>query len=538
MKNQLRLWICVGSALAGCLLVAFEKLFFPKLSAQNGLLICLGFGVITWITTSPAFFRKCVGEATPESLGAIRILVCAIQLMMTLWMEDLPSMALLPVEMRHPMGNINLLYSLPGFESFVRSQTSLQIFEWLTASILFLGLIGWQTRIFMPLGAFFYIILGGILRQYSWFYHTGLLPAYMMAVLSFTPCADGLSVDRLWKVYRGQPVPESDKPAPIYGWSRYACWVVLAISYVQAGLSKIYKGGWFWWDPTNMRSILYSQTLDPVQANWEVSLQLVHAPDIVFALLGIAGMYGEIAYGLVLFSKIARKILPIFMASVHIGIWFLQDIVFLDLIILQLIFYDFTQTRKTIQRWIAAREEPIQVLYDGFCPFCQRTIRLLDCFDIFERLQFIDFRQLNLADYNEKYNLSLTQSELEAEMYVISRGRAYVGFYGYRVIARVLPIFWLLVPWLYLPGISSLGKRIYRKIAQNRFNLIQCDSSCDIKSLPIEKSTRLLPWNETLKSIYYPLYVSGLIVVLSFIWFKHIENYPITTLQMFSSYSN
>lgn len=347
--RKLRLWLCIICALLGCLWVGFTTMFAPHWSTQDGLQICLGFGLVAWITTSPTFFKRYVGEATPESLGAIRIIVCTILLIMTLWIEDVPTTALLPVEMIRQRGIMQFFYAFPGFGSFVRSQTNLQIFEWLTALVLFLGIIGWKTRVIIPLGAFCYLLLGGIIRQYTWFFHTGLIPTYVLAVLSLTPCGDGLSVDRWWKVSRGQSVLNAERPAPIYGWSRYACWVVIALSYVAAGMSKLRKSGLFWWDASNMRSYLYSGTLDPMQSDWGLSVQLNHAPDILFALLGIAGIYGEIAFGLVLFSRIARWILPLFMMGVHIGIFFLQNIFFFDLIFLQLIFFDFTQIKKTIK---------------------------------------------------------------------------------------------------------------------------------------------------------------------------------------------
>lgn len=358
--RQLRFWLCLVSALLGCLWISLARLLAPDLSAQAGLIVCLGFGLLSWVTTSPTFFKKYVREATPESLGAIRIIVCTILLIMTLWIEDVPSSALLPAQMRHSMGIMQFFYSLPGFESFVRSQTSLQIFEWLTALILFLGIIGWQTRIVIPLGAFCYLLLGGIIRHYTWFFHTGLIPTYVILALSLTPCGDGLSVDRYRKIAQGKNVPIADRPSPVYGWSRYICWVVIALPYVAAGMSKLRIGGFFWWSATNMRTILYSGTLNPMQFDWGLSVQLSHFPDILFALLGIAGVYGELAFGMVLFSSIARRILPVLMMMMHIGILFLQNILFFDLILLQLVFFDFTEIKKTIARWIASNQGSVE----------------------------------------------------------------------------------------------------------------------------------------------------------------------------------
>ncbi|WP_163659215.1 VPS10 domain-containing protein [Adonisia turfae] len=348
--RNIRLIICLAGVVGAVGWVAFERLFAPQQSAENGFFICLGFAAVSWLVTSPWFVRRFVPETTAESLAAIRIVSCGTLVLMTLWMEDLPSSALLPIEIRHSMGVMDYFYNIPGFEAFSRHQPSLQLFEWITALVLILGTIGLKTRWVLPLGALFYLVLGGILRQYTWFYHTGLLPVYLLAVLSFAPCNDALSVDRWLKQRRGEPVPVADEPAPIYAWARYACWLILGVSYIQAGLSKIYFSGFYWWAPQNLKAKLLSTTLEPLQTDWTISLHLVHAPDIVFGFLGFVGIYGELAYGLVLFSRWARWIMPAAMAAMHVGIIFLQNIVFFDLILVQLIFYDYTAIRRWLNR--------------------------------------------------------------------------------------------------------------------------------------------------------------------------------------------
>ncbi|MGB3469151.1 MAG: hypothetical protein WBA74_27950 [Cyclobacteriaceae bacterium] len=156
-------------------IIVLPNLPFPVL-----LLFGLGLGLIGWIITSRQFSQKFVGEATAESLGAIRIITCTTVFIMCLWLEDIPTTALLPQEMRQPMGIIDFLYNIPGFEMFVTNQTSLQIFEWLTALVLFLGIIGWKTRFFVPLGAILYLILGGIVRHKIKFFHFGLTATYVL----------------------------------------------------------------------------------------------------------------------------------------------------------------------------------------------------------------------------------------------------------------------------------------------------------------------------------------------------------------------
>src|SRR5215510_16410536 len=203
----------------------------------------LGFLLIVLVSSSQAFIRRIVGEATPGTLGAIRMWTCSILLLTTRW-EDLGSIAWLPAEVRHPRGMLGYLYTLPiGLESLVTSEMSLRAFQLLTELLLFLGLVGWRTRVVLPLGALCHFLLLGILIDYSFFWHQNLVTLYVMIVLSFTPCGDGWSVDRLWKIYRGRTVPDADRTALVYGWSRYACWAVIALPYVANGLSKLVDGG-------------------------------------------------------------------------------------------------------------------------------------------------------------------------------------------------------------------------------------------------------------------------------------------------------
>ncbi len=312
-------------------------------------------GVILFsVTSSPAFFRRFVGTATPGALGALRILTCSVVLFITT-IEDLPSIALLPPETRAPQGLMRWAYTLPiGFDRLVASEAGLRVFQTLTEVILFLGILGWHSRVVIPLGAGCHFLLGGILRDYSYDWHQGWVPLYLMVILSFTPCADGWSVDRLRTVRRGRALPDADRAVAIYGWARYMCWVAIALPYVESGLAKLRYRGLSWWSGSNMRNILYTETLRPREFDWQVSLHLASAPDFVFSLLGLASVVLEVAFGLVLFSRRARRVLPVAMVAMHGGIWILQRILFVDLILLQLAFVDWTRMGKRIRERLAA----------------------------------------------------------------------------------------------------------------------------------------------------------------------------------------
>jgi hypothetical protein len=338
-----------------------EYLAYWRSVVWVGVFWCVGIwlvGPLRRAVSSRRFFERAVGAATPGALGAIRAWTCGTLLVMTLW-EDLASSALLPREMMRPRGVMFLLHLLPiGFDEFLANATALWLFEHFTALLLFLGVIGLGTRFVVPASAVCYLIMAGVFRGYAWFYHTGLIPIYVMAVLSFTPCDQGWSVDRLRRIARGDPVPAADRPSPVFGWARYAVWTVLAVPYVAAGCSKLYYGGPEWIAPDTMRSILLHTSLAMMEFEFDVAPALVQAPSVVFLFLAVMGLGTELLFGLVLVSRRARFWLPAAMALVHIGIVFLQNILFLDLILLQAVFYDWRPARLAIERRLAAYRTP------------------------------------------------------------------------------------------------------------------------------------------------------------------------------------
>ena len=202
------------------------------------------FVVLRAALRDPGFQAVHIAPVPATTLARIRILVSGILLTSTLW-EHLPSTAAIPRELIRPMGVLKLLYALPiGFERMAASATALGIFQAVTAGLLLLSLLGWRTRATVPLAALAYTILGGLLRQYVWFYHTGLIPLYVLWVLSVTPCGDGFSLDRRRRTRDGRET--SDEPRSVYAWSRYACWVAVALPYFAAGASKLRNSGLGW----------------------------------------------------------------------------------------------------------------------------------------------------------------------------------------------------------------------------------------------------------------------------------------------------
>ena len=477
--------------------------------------------LLAWTVTRPSFFRRAVGEATPGALGAIRALVLGRLLFMVLG-ERLATLATIPETLRRPMGVIELLFALPlGLDHLVRSAPALQVLQITAVLLLFLAMIGWRTRLTVPLGGLAAFLIAGLLRTYSFFWHQDLIALYVTAVLAFTPCGDGFSVDRLIAVARGR-TPRA-RAAAVYGWARYACWTAVALPYTAAGLSKLRNGGINWWNGTTMRRAVLTDTLNPMQFGWTFSLDLAYLPDGVFTLLGLTAVSGEVLYGLVLLFPWARLVFPLIMGTMHVGIVFLQNILFMDLILLQTIFYDFTKVRKWLGRWLNARRGRLEVLFDGDCMLCRRTVEIMRRLDLFERLAFTDFRRQPVPD--------LSPEVLARDMHVIGRGRVFRGFDAYRRIALVLPLGWLVAPFLWLPGMASLGPRVYTRVAAGRVAPLACDEHCRIPESVATTAAPVAPR----ASLRAPFAVAALGALLLANWVYQFEFFPLTALQMYSS---
>ena len=115
-----------------------------------------------------------------------------------------------------------------------------------------------------------------------------------------------------------------------------------------------------------------------------------------------------------------------------------------------------------------------RVLYDGDCAFCRKSIDLLTKLDWLARLEYI-----NVRDETQAFLKSppVAGAPLLEQMHVLpsSGQNLYGGYQAIRWLAWRLPATWLIAPFLYLPGMTWLGQKIYLTIARNRFKIIPCE---------------------------------------------------------------
>jgi predicted DCC family thiol-disulfide oxidoreductase YuxK len=113
------------------------------------------------------------------------------------------------------------------------------------------------------------------------------------------------------------------------------------------------------------------------------------------------------------------------------------------------------------------------VLYDGDCPLCRKSVRLLRGLDWWGALGYVNVRG---AERIPDLPVPVEPQRFLEEMHLLTPdGRQlYHGFKAFRWMAWRLPLTWFLIPFLYLPGMETLGQRAYLWVARNRFRLVPC----------------------------------------------------------------
>jgi predicted DCC family thiol-disulfide oxidoreductase YuxK len=133
------------------------------------------------------------------------------------------------------------------------------------------------------------------------------------------------------------------------------------------------------------------------------------------------------------------------------------------------------------------------VLYDGNCPLCLKSVAILKRLDWRRRLGYRNARDLaNLPESAVPLNVERLLNEMH--LLTPDRRRVFAGFGAFRWMASRLPLFWPVWPLLFLPGVPWLGRRIYRWVAKNRYNLVACHvGACALPARP----TGLSPVNDS-----------------------------------------
>jgi hypothetical protein len=163
--------------------------------------------------------------------------------------------------------------------------------------------------------------------------HEDAVLVFVLGIMALSRCGDGLSIDRLFSRPRTSGVPQPIPPilSGEYTWPVRAVWLVTALIFFAAGVSKIMKTGMEWVISDNMTILLlqFDYRNSPLTswgfyiARYGWICQILSAATIVF----------ETGFPLALFSRRARWVIVPAMASIQLWIQILMGIYFTQFMI-------------------------------------------------------------------------------------------------------------------------------------------------------------------------------------------------------------
>jgi predicted DCC family thiol-disulfide oxidoreductase YuxK len=128
--------------------------------------------------------------------------------------------------------------------------------------------------------------------------------------------------------------------------------------------------------------------------------------------------------------------------------------------------------------------ETLNLIYDGYCDFCFRVLKIFRWLDISGTLRLID------AHEHERVEATfpmLNEADTHNAMFAVTQdGQVYRGFFAFRHLVWQSPFTWPLILLFYFPGANFFGPRIYAWVARNRRDF-GCESNvCALpdRSLP------------------------------------------------------
>lgn len=190
---------------------------------------------------------------------------------------------------------------------------------------------------------------------------------------------------------------------------------------------------------------------------------------------------------LFLFSKRQFRVIYLFVGiGLHLGITLSLNIYpfGMGMLICYVLLVPFSWWRQ-LGQWLSAKQPRLTVYFDQQCPLCNRTVLILNHFDIFNGVAFKG-AQDHAASNPALANLSM--DTLMQDLYAVDRQqRVYSGVDTYIQILfnmrYLAPIGWVLS----VPGLHGLALKKYRAIADARTRVL-CDSDCLVAPKP-QKAT-------------------------------------------------
>jgi predicted DCC family thiol-disulfide oxidoreductase YuxK len=338
--------------------------------------------------------------------------------------------------------------------------------QWVVFHVLFLlsclaFMLGWKTS-----WVKWVVLIGQISydhRDPMLIYGVDKILACLLFILCLAPIGRALSLDRV-RAVRAVKCRELAAAPPPYAspWAG-ACTrlmqIQMAVLFFYSGLEKI-RGDEWWngdaiWMVFSTNEFYNRPVLDVLAAHY----WLVNVATYTTLLI-------ELSYPFLIWQRRTRPYLLAAAIFLHLqfGTWMGMPYFSFVMVMGHMSFVR-PEWLARLGAWWKGRIGDMEMIYDGKCGFCVRSMAWF--------LSFDGLRQIRIRNFRTDPSPLVSDAQMEKALYlVLPDGRTLPGFDAYRYVVLRVPGLWWQVPFFYVPFVSRLiGRPLYNWVAANRNRL-------------------------------------------------------------------
>jgi predicted DCC family thiol-disulfide oxidoreductase YuxK len=318
-------------------------------------------------------------------------------------------------------------------------------------------MLGWRTS-----WVKWVVLIGQISYDYRnpviW-YGADKILASLLLILCFAPIGRAMSLDRI-RAVRAVKLGNLEAKLPAFS-SPWAGACTRLIQIQMAALffySAIGKRGDDWWNG---------------DAIWIVFTNMLYYNKVVLDVLASqywlvnVATYGtmliEIAFPFLIWQQRTRPYLLAAAIFLHVMFGTLMGLVYFSFVmIMGHMSFVRPEWLARLGEWWKQKVGDMEMIYDGRCGFCVRSMAWFLAFD--------GLGQIRIRNFRTTPSPVVSDAQMEKALYlVLPDGRALPGFEAYRYVVLRVPGMWWMIPFFYVPVFSRLvGRPLYNWIAANR----------------------------------------------------------------------
>jgi predicted DCC family thiol-disulfide oxidoreductase YuxK len=338
--------------------------------------------------------------------------------------------------------------------------------QWIAFHCLFLLncaalMLGWRTSLVK------WVVLFGQIsydyRNITIVYGADSIICCLLFIMCLAPVGQTLSLDRVRAVRAAKRQSLAARPPPLATPWAGACIRLMQIQMVVlfffSGIEKVRWDEWWGGDAIWLAFTTY-EFYNPLL------LELLARQYWLVNVATYATILIEISFAFLIWQRRTR---PYWLAGaifLHLMFAFLLGLVYFSLVmIMGHMSFVRPEWLNRLGAWWKRQIGDMEMIYDGRCGFCVRSMAWFLAFD--------GLGQIRIRDFRTRPSAVVGDAQLEKALYaVLPDGRALPGFEAYRHVVLRVPGLWWMVPFFYVPGLSRLlGAPLYDWIAANRGRL-------------------------------------------------------------------